>query len=76
MAVTFSTPTKGSLRVSVKRGYAAMCYGYYPQMASLMMKTMKDHQMLGTLFSDRHVHTHTHIHSFLEFCMILFQGEL
>ena len=53
MAVTFSNPTKRSLRVSVKRGY-----GYYPQMASLMMKTMKDHQMLGTLFSDRHVHTH------------------
>jgi hypothetical protein len=56
MAVTFSNPTKRSLRVSVKRGY-----GYYPQMASLMMKTMKDHQMLGTLFSDRHVHTHTFI---------------
>lgn len=68
MAVTFSNPTKRSLRVSVKRGY-----GYYPQMASLMMKTMKD-QMLGTLFSDRHVHTH--IHSFPEFCIILFQGEL
>ena len=72
MAVTFSIPTKRSLRVSVKRGY-----GLWLLPSNGEFNDENDERPSNVrYFIFRQTRTHTHIHSFPEFCLILFQGEL